>query len=161
MKIQNIEENQPLGKLLGHTAKSFFKAINQRFKEHDPSMNAELGLLLYKIHFHEGIAQNTLAEHFMKDKPSITRAIDQLEKKGYVMRVSDPRDRRVKLLYISPEGKKIMPDFINLGVRLEEDVTRGIPKEEITVMKKALDKIRENLKKINQKDMVDVHNSCE
>lgn len=161
MKIQNFELKRPLGREIGQTAKCYFKAINEIFKEHEVSLSAEQGILMFHINHNEGISQNALADHMMKDKPSITRAVDQLEQMGFVMRVADPRDRRVKLLYMSPQGKKIMPDFLKLAVKLEEDATSGISPEDLTTMLKTLLKIRENLEKLNKNDLVSANNSCE
>jgi DNA-binding MarR family transcriptional regulator len=40
-------------------------------------------------------------------KPAVTNLVDRLEKNGFLKRVNHPNDRRISLLEILPEGKKI------------------------------------------------------
>ena len=40
-------------------------------------------------------------------KPAITNLVDRLEEKNLLKRIPDPNDRRVHLLEIQPEGKRI------------------------------------------------------
>src|SRR5205823_6588079 len=37
---------------------------------------------------------------------SMTAAVDRLEKKGFVVRTATPKDRRAKVLKLTPEGKR-------------------------------------------------------
>jgi MarR family 2-MHQ and catechol resistance regulon transcriptional repressor len=39
---------------------------------------------------------------------SMTAAVDRLERKGLVTRRDDPRDRRAKILELTPEGKRVV-----------------------------------------------------
>ncbi len=41
-------------------------------------------------------------------KPAVTHLVDQLEKKGFLERKDDPRDRRIFLLLPRPRGLKIV-----------------------------------------------------
>lgn len=52
------------------------------------------------IVFHKGLTQTSLAEHLGSiDKAAVARIVKSLEEKGYITRISDPNDKRAKLVY--------------------------------------------------------------
>lgn len=53
----------------------------------------------------QGISQQTLAERTAKDKACLTNLMLNLERKGYVCRSEDPKDRRNKLVFLTKEGE--------------------------------------------------------
>jgi DNA-binding MarR family transcriptional regulator len=63
---------------------------------------------------HEGSPKQVsdLAETFMVSVPSMSRAIDALVKGGYVTRLEDPEDRRVRHVAITDEGKKLVDTLL-------------------------------------------------
>ena len=52
------------------------------------------------IVFHKGLTQTGLSEHLGSiDKAAVARIVKSLESKGYIIRISDPQDKRAKLIY--------------------------------------------------------------
>ncbi|HEY2479123.1 MAG TPA: MarR family transcriptional regulator [Solirubrobacterales bacterium] len=49
-----------------------------------------------------------LAEAFGASLPAVSRAVDGLVKKGLATRVEDPTDRRVRLVWITAEGRELV-----------------------------------------------------
>ncbi len=66
----------------------------------------QLGVLL-RVYTEDNLTQTVrvLAETLGVSKPAISRALDRLEKMGYVKRKIDPFDRRSVLVQRTPEGK--------------------------------------------------------
>ena len=64
------------------------------------------------------------AERTAKDKACLTSLMSNLERKGYVCRREDPKDRRNKLVYLTDEGEAfhqwIAPTLTAYYERLEE-----------------------------------------
>jgi DNA-binding MarR family transcriptional regulator len=56
----------------------------------------------------KGISQNDISHHLIASPSNITRLVDRLIKDGYAKRTSSPEDRRVKLIEITDQGKKIL-----------------------------------------------------
>jgi DNA-binding MarR family transcriptional regulator len=50
------------------------------------------------------VTQQALCTLTAKDKPSMTRLIDKLEKRNLVTRVSDNNDRRINLIHLTDAG---------------------------------------------------------
>jgi len=68
----------------------------------------EFLLILYHI---DGVSQETLAKILKVSKATSTRAIQSLEKEGYVYRQRDESDLRAYRVYLTEKGKE-MRDFI-------------------------------------------------
>ncbi len=71
-------------------------------------VTAEQYFLLYRLLQKDGVAQSELADRVLKDYPNLTRHIDSLEKKGLVVRQSDPADRRKYLINLTDIGRQQM-----------------------------------------------------
>jgi DNA-binding MarR family transcriptional regulator len=61
-------------------------------------------LVLMVLCDEQGITQDHLAGTFLIDKGSIARAINVLEKKGIVRRITDENNRRAVRLYLTEAG---------------------------------------------------------
>ena len=55
----------------------------------------------------QGVSQQYLAEKTAKDKACLTNLINNLEKKGWVVRKEDPSDRRNRLVFLTIKGEQV------------------------------------------------------
>ena len=94
----------------------------------------------------ESPSQKELGEICFRDKPSITRIIDSLEKKSLVVRVPDQIDHRIKRVILTNAGKQLFYDVLPIMEKTREEVRGNIPEEEIQIFKNVLSKIIKNLK---------------
>ena len=94
----------------------------------------------------ESPSQKELGEICFRDKPSITRIIDSLEKKSLVVRVPDQIDHRIKRVVLTKAGKQLFYDVLPIMEKTREEARGNIPEEEIQIFKNVLSKIIKNLK---------------
>src|SRR3954469_11446283 len=59
----------------------------------------------------EPAPMSSIADILRCDRSAVTWITDRLEERGYVERRSDPRDRRVKLLALTDEGRKVREEI--------------------------------------------------
>jgi DNA-binding MarR family transcriptional regulator len=52
----------------------------------------------------EGIPMNTLSNLLLCDASNVTGIVDRLLTQGYIKREENPKDRRVKVITLTPEG---------------------------------------------------------
>ena len=57
----------------------------------------------------EGITVSALAERARVRKQTMTQAVEQLERAGYVERRPNPRDRRSRLVFLTERGASVPP----------------------------------------------------
>jgi MarR family transcriptional regulator, organic hydroperoxide resistance regulator len=55
----------------------------------------------------EPVPMSSIANVLRCDRSAVTWITDRLEERGYVERQSDPHDRRVKLLALTDEGRRV------------------------------------------------------
>ncbi len=143
MKYKNKEEH--LGFLIGMTAIALKKKMNHNFSRAGYDITPEQFGLIMHLNFFNGSSQQELAEKSKKDKVCITKLIDSLEKKKLVSRMPDDVDRRIKRIYLAEDVKKNISLFYQTAVNTMEEVTLGIPMEEIEALKSTLKKIYKNI----------------
>lgn len=102
------------------------------------------------IQSHTGAVQEELTALVGVDKAATTRALRSLEKKGYLTRCQDERDRRQKRIYATEKalqlGERVRKDLLHLN----EEILDGIPEEERRILYQALFKMEKNLKNIRR-----------
>jgi len=106
---QNLEES--LGYLVGRTHRALVNRLNRNFAEAGHDVTAEQWAILMKLWRQEGVGQQQLAESACKDKTSVTRLIDGLERRRLVLRVSDQADRRNNLIYLTEKGEAVRKEL--------------------------------------------------
>jgi|NOAtaT_6_FD_contig_91_107112_length_6098_multi_3_in_0_out_0_2 DNA-binding MarR family transcriptional regulator len=83
------------------------KLGEKRFVEHGMPINLKQHYLMSLVSKSDEITQTELAEHLKLDKSAVLREIDDLENRGLLMRISDAKDRRKKILQLTDAGKMI------------------------------------------------------
>lgn len=89
------------------TRMAFRQAIQRALKENKVEMTFEMLQIMYRLWAQQGVSQQYLAEKTAKDKASLTNLMNNLEKKGWVIRREDVADRRNRLVYLTPEGEAL------------------------------------------------------
>ena len=102
--------------------------------------------LLIDILWNQGtLSQQTVADLMHKDKNSITKLVDALEKKGLVMRQQDRADRRSNLVKVTEEGEKLKNKAKEVGIYTLDQVLDGITEEELNTFLKVIYKMSDNM----------------
>ena len=125
-----------------------------RFKQHTAQMlknnNVDLTpeqFLLIDLLWNEGqMSQQKLADSMQKDKNSITKLIDGLEKKKLVLRRTDPKDRRINTIVLTEKAEEMKQDAKNKGISILDSILEGIPEDELRAFLSTLGKINGNMK---------------
>jgi DNA-binding MarR family transcriptional regulator len=91
------------------------------------------------------VTQQTLCTLTAKDKPSMTRLIDNLEKRNLVTRVSDHNDRRINLIHLTEAGTKLQAKATDIVQKIAMRTLHNISEEELNMSRNILKKIMDNL----------------
>jgi DNA-binding MarR family transcriptional regulator len=94
-------------------------AFQQLFMRHKPRMmeiQAEYGLKPPPVAFalkalDEPLPMGRIAEVLCTDGSTVTWIVDRLEERGLVERRSDPNDRRVRLVALTSEGRRVRDEL--------------------------------------------------
>lgn len=136
-----------LGAAIGKTHKMMLKSINRRFKEAGLDIHAEHFIVLIHLWEQDGQNQQWLGEEAGKDKTSVTRAINGLEKRNMVLRVPDKQDKRHNLIYLTQLGKDLKEVIMPLMMGIIHKALADVDKGELQTCMKVLSKVYKNLHK--------------
>lgn len=76
-----------------------------------------------------GIQQNTLGERIALDRSSVTKCVEILENEGLIRREVDSKDRRARLLFITPEGEKVLQTVHEAALKARSRIHSAMGKE--------------------------------
>ena len=93
----------------------------------------------------EGINQAALADILEIEPITLVHQLDRLEDAGWIERRLDAADRRVRLLHITPGGRKILEKMHDLGAEVRAEALAGVPNAEHEALIDTLLKIKGNL----------------
>ncbi|MDZ5474006.1 MarR family transcriptional regulator [Bacillus sp. 31A1R] len=146
MSFNKYQLDESLGYKLFHASRLMSNRLNQNFKENDFNVTYEQWQILSRLYEQDGQTQNHLAQINERDQASVSRLIDNLIKRGLVMRRPHQTDRRINLIYLTEEGKRIQLGLENLALKTIDEASFGISKQDLERTLAILDQIRENLK---------------
>lgn len=101
--------------------------------------------ILFYLWKEDGINQQELAKRSSKEKSTITRQIDALEQKGFIIRKSADHDKRNKLIYLTKKGASIEELALSTASNITLKAEQGLTSNEVELLKKILRKIIDNL----------------
>lgn len=85
--------------------------------------------------------QVTLAQHVALDAATSGSVITRLEGRGWLERECDQRDRRRKLLWLTPEGERQALQMAQLGPQIQERLVAPLDAHERAELVRLLSKI--------------------
>ena len=134
---------------LGMLIETAFRMMTKRFVHNAYNSGVDISLdqwqVLGPIWQLKSPSQKELGEICLKDKASITRIVDSLEKKSLVVRIADQIDHRIKRVVLTNLGKQLFYDVLPIMEKTREEVRGDISEDQIIIFKNVLSKIIQNL----------------
>ena len=134
-----------LGMLIGQVHRLSTKKFVQNSHDSGLDISMDQWIVLGPIWENEGLSHKEISEYCLKDKTSVTKIIDTLEKKNLVVRVSDQLDHRVKRVVLSNKGKELFLKAIPIMELTRDQLREGITEQDIESLRSVLTKIYNNL----------------
>lgn len=120
------------------------RKILSEFLKKGYDITFEQWTVLNVLYVEPGLIQSEIANKTYKDKTNITRILDVLSKKGYVVRKSHGKDRRSSCIYLTDAGRKMFNDLIPCVESMNEQFRKGISDEELEILKSIMERICKN-----------------
>ena len=89
--------------------------LQKKFNKAGLNLTIEQWSVLYHLWKEDGKSQQELCNATFRDKPSITRLVDNLEKLNLVKRVASESDRRINLIYLTKQAQKLEEETMQLA----------------------------------------------
>lgn len=139
---------------IGRLNLEFTYLSNKKFREQEINLSKEQWIVLKYLNHQDGLTQNDLAFITHRDKTSMTRLINNMEKKGYIRREICEQDRRINHIYIKKTGRDILYKTVPIMTELIRNVQDGLSKEIIENTIETLKRVQINLKQISEQTLI-------
>lgn len=137
-----LEES--FGFIASRTHSSMNRKLLKNFKEAKHPITTEQYGVMVQLWSSDGKSQQDLCCATGKDKPSITRIIDGLEKKGFVERRNCPNDRRKNLIFLTGNGSTLRKSSNDLAMKTLDEMVGKIDQKELEIAKKVMRQVITN-----------------
>jgi DNA-binding MarR family transcriptional regulator len=104
-------------------------------------------VLLLVVEKVPGIEQTRLIPFLQTDKANVTKLIQKLEQNNYLYRETNKTDKRNKNVFLTNEGKKLVPKLYEIMNIWEDSCFFEIDQSELELYKKISSKIINNIMK--------------
>ncbi len=131
--------------ITGKASTAIARRLQKNFKQNGVEITIEQWSVLYHLWKQDGLNQQELCNATFRDKPSITRLVDNLEKLKLVKRISSKEDRRRNLIYLTETARKLQDQSMELANQTLNEALEGVDPEDIELCKSVLQKVYDNL----------------
>ncbi|ADV94892.1 MarR family transcriptional regulator [Bacillus subtilis] len=130
---------------IGMIARALDSISNIEFKDLDLTRGQYLYLV--RIYENPGIIQEKLAEMIKVDRTTAARAIKKLEMQGFIQKLPDEQNKKIKKLFPTEKGKKVYPLLRREGEHSTEVALSGFTSEEKETISALLHRVRKNIER--------------
>ena len=125
--------------------KSFFDRLQRNGINVTPEQYLVLDILWEK----QSLSQQNIADIIQKDKNSVTKIIDSLEKKNLVNRVVDKKDRRINKIELTQEGLALEKITTEVAINFMNDAVKDVDNQDLDKFVEVMRKLKDNLDNID------------
>lgn len=111
------------------------------------SFNGAQGRILYVLWQNDNISISSLSSQTSLANTTLTAMLDRMENTGLIVRKSDPRDRRNRLIALTKKAKSLQEDYTKISQKMNEIYYTGFTEAEIVQFESYLQRILNNLEK--------------
>lgn len=121
------------------------KCFIDRLQENGINITPEQYLVLDILWEKQSLSQQNIADIIQKDKNSVTKIIDSLEKKHLVKRVMDKKDRRINKIELTEDAIAMEKVATEVAIDFMNDAIKGIDNQELDDFVNVMRQIKNNL----------------
>ena len=128
--------------LTGCKLKQFIAA---KLRQENVPLTPEQFLLIDLLWNQGSMSQQQLADQMHKDKNSVTKLVDAIERKGFVYRQQNASDRRSNTLVLTEKALELRDHAKQKGISILDEMLEGISETELRAFLSTLNKLNVNM----------------
>jgi len=140
-KLPSVDLEVHLGYLLRRVSNHVSGAFARALKAKHTSV-AEW-VVLCRVHERPGITPGELAEALNLTRGAVSKVIDKLEAKSWIVRSTKPQDSRVQLLSLTRSGSRNLPQLAEIADQNDRAFFDVLHTSEKTTLRRLLGKLTE------------------
>jgi len=144
--MTQLQNDEIFNILVGKISTAINRTFLRAFVNEGIEITTEQWSVLACLWEKDKVTQQALCDITAKDKPSMTRLIDKLERQNLVTRVSDHNDRRINLIHLTDAGAALQQKATEIVLMVATKTLNNITEDELNTSRVVLKKIMSNLK---------------
>ena len=128
--------------LTGCKLKQFIAA---KLRQENVPLTPEQFLLIDLLWNQGSMSQQQLADQMHKDKNSVSKLVDAIERKGFVYRQQNASDRRSNTLVLTEKALELRDHAKQKGISILDEMLEGISEAELRSFLSTLNKLNVNM----------------
>lgn len=145
MQNNQFKKSELYSFITGKASTAIARRLQKKFNQAGLNLTIEQWSVLYHLWKEDGISQQQLCDATFRDKPSMTRLVDNLEKLKLVKRSSSKSDRRIKIVSLTPEARMLQEQSMEMANQTLNEALEKVPPDMINVCKEVLQIVYDNL----------------
>ena len=118
----------------------------KEFLGHGLELTPEQWIVLVQLWQKDGQSQSALSELTLRDRPTMSRILDTMEKSGLVERRVDEHDARSRLVRLTRTGKGLQEKLVPVAKKIVGRLEHEISERDLEVTHRTLSRMLENLR---------------
>jgi MarR family transcriptional regulator, organic hydroperoxide resistance regulator len=102
-------------------------------------------LIIFVLWQEEGLSQSELAARLRVELPTLTKAVQRMERAGLLIRQDDEKDTRVSRVYLTEQGRALYAPALTMWHDLEARMLQGMTEIEQALLRRLLQQMVSNL----------------
>jgi len=120
------------GRGMSELRMQFRKHMQGKIRSLDLHLTFEMLEVMICLWRQDGVNQQEIADITLRDKSAMTYLIDNLTKRKMIMRKEDEKDRRNKLVFLTPEGRQLQQTLQPWVAEMYEKATENLDAEALS-----------------------------
>lgn len=133
---------------LKKTNKKILKVLSDRYKDMKLDVTPIQSKILMFIYENKEVESKDIGKWVHTNKSSLSKVLNNLENKDYIVRTSDKVDTRKKIIKLTDKGVKIVRVLDEDAKEISNLLMIGINKDEYDTFKRVLDKVEMNIERM-------------
>jgi MarR family transcriptional regulator, transcriptional regulator for hemolysin len=145
MKDAKYQIEDSLGYHIGKTFRLLQFGMERFLGEMRMEITSDDWIILVFLYHKSCTNQQFLSNVIARDKATITRIIDDLESRNYVIRIAGKEDRRQKEIVLTENGKSFVEKNLPHIIQETNKVLENVSKKDLEIFKEVHKKISQNI----------------
>jgi len=150
LKRKVLDISKALVPWLGKTSRMFGFLLHEVMVDHDIDITKEQLIILIKLNEKGSLKQRELAFITDRDKTSLTRLINTMERKNLVERRISAEDKRVNIVHITEAGYSLLESATPILHNTVQKAQQGISSSELNDAVTTIKKLQNNISTLSK-----------
>jgi DNA-binding MarR family transcriptional regulator len=144
-QLSKADLSLSFGRSISELRMAFRKYMQVKIRSLDLHLTFEMLEVMLCLWRQDGVNQQVIADITLRDKSAMTYLVDNLMKRKMIRREEDARDRRNKLIFLTPEGRQLQETLQPWVSEMYERATANMDADTLIAGKDIIENMIKNL----------------